>query len=273
MARPPSPSGSTDSFRSAQQDLPDDGFTDSEIRALLDEAAQIKEQGNALFRQGRWEEAREKYQLALGVVPVRGGVRASGDGPRLGEDEGVPPYVAEPPEEAEEQEGIVSDAAAMDQDAKRKEEAEPPLERESRLARAVLHNNVAACFVKLGEHARAVDACSEALKDDPAYVKALLRRALSGREVGSWSALSAAQEDLQKLLLLLPPSSPLLPTVRTTLAQITPEADAAAQREKDAMLGKLKELGNTVLGRFGLSTDNFRLEPDGKGGYGMSFQR
>jgi hypothetical protein len=34
----------------------------------------------------------------------------------------------------------------------------------------------------------------QALKDDPAYIKALQRRATSNEKLGSWSALAAAQE-------------------------------------------------------------------------------
>ena len=55
------------------------------------------------------------------------------------------------------------------------------------------------------------------------------------------------------------------------------------------MLGKLKGLGNSILGtlldynmvagnptlssqgNFGLSTDNFKFEPNGQGGYSMNF--
>jgi len=56
------------------------------------------------------------------------------------------------------------------------------------------------------------------------------------------------------------------------------------------MVDKLKGLGNSVLGerntpkvgngaeevnagRFGLSTDNFKFEPNGQGGYSLNFAR
>lgn len=40
------------------------------------------------------------------------------------------------------------------------------------------------------------------------------------------------------------------------------------------MLGKLKEMGNWVLGKFGLSMDNFKAVKDpATGSYSISFQQ
>lgn len=40
------------------------------------------------------------------------------------------------------------------------------------------------------------------------------------------------------------------------------------------MLGKLSELGNTILGKFGLSLDNFKAQKDpATGSYNISFSQ
>ena len=45
-------------------------------------------------------------------------------------------------------------------------------------------------------------------------------------------------------------------------------------RTQDEMLGKLKELGNSLLGKFGMSLDNFKAVKDpATGSYSISFQQ
>jgi len=68
-----------------------------------------------------------------------------------------------------------------------------------------------------------------------------------------------------------------------------PRIEAARKRDTDKMMGQLKEVGDSVLGSqllpslllscwltynagwFGLSTDNFKMTPNGEGGYSMNF--
>jgi hypothetical protein len=45
------------------------------------------------------------------------------------------------------------------------------------------------------------------------------------------------------------------------------------EKEKDEMLSKLKDLGDGLLGRFGLSTNNFKFDKQEGGGYSMRFER
>jgi hypothetical protein len=52
------------------------------------------------------------------------------------------------------------------------------------------------------------------------------------------------------------------------------EKPAAEEREKqkEEMISKLKELGNTVLGKFGMSLDNFKATKDpNTGSYSINF--
>ena len=46
------------------------------------------------------------------------------------------------------------------------------------------------------------------------------------------------------------------------------------EKMKAEMLEKLKGFGNSILGKFGMSTDNFKMVQDPKtGGYNISFQQ
>lgn len=45
------------------------------------------------------------------------------------------------------------------------------------------------------------------------------------------------------------------------------------ERMKDEMLGKLKDLGNTILGKFGMSLDNFKVKQDETGSYSISMNQ
>ncbi|KAF7306655.1 TPR-REGION domain-containing protein [Mycena indigotica] len=206
--------------------------------------SELKQEGNEHFRGQRWEQALAAYRTALGRLPKRR---------KLPEPKPVPPDDDEDIQESNQ------------------EEEEPqeltPEELEHAKTRAVLNANIGACYVKLEDHKLAVEACTEALLDDPNYAKALQRRAASNEKLGTWSSLTAAQEDYNTLLKLGDPS------VERSLAALKPRLEAAQKRETDEMLGKLKGIGNSILGNFGLSTDNFQFVPNGEGGYSMNFTR
>lgn len=124
---------------------------------------------------------------------------------------------------------------------------------------------------------------------DPVYTKALHRRATANDRIGSWSSLTSAKEgelsglgagpqadgmsDYEKLLKLIPTSSPQYPSTRIALASLPRRIAAQQDKEKDEMLNQLKELGNGLLGKFGLSTDMFKFEQQEGGGYGVKFER
>ncbi|THH30061.1 hypothetical protein EUX98_g4117 [Antrodiella citrinella] len=238
---------------------------DKQIKDLLVEANTLKLEGNEHFKNQSWHEALGVYRSALGRLPKRKLPRPA----RL--------------QEQEREDGKGKGKARDDEEDDEVPESslpvlEPPvelseLERECAKARAVMNSNIGACYVKLGDHKEVVVACSEALKDDPVYVRALQRRAASNEQLGTWSGLSSAQEDYTKLLVLLPSDSPQVPQIKRALASLKPRAEAAQKRETAEMLEKLKGLGNSFLGNFGLSTNNFQFTPNGSGGYSMNFSQ
>jgi len=133
--------------------------------------------------------------------------------------------------------------------------------------RAVLHCNRAACLQKLGRWDDAVKDCSEAVELDPTYVKAFARRSTAYEELKRWHD---ALEDLKKAIELEPE---LRGKESRRLAVLEKRAQEQFEKDKDEMLSKLKDLGNTVLGKFGMSTDNFKMEQDpDTGSYSIKFQ-
>ena len=131
--------------------------------------------------------------------------------------------------------------------------------------RAVYYANRAACFAKLDEHDAVVDDCTEALDLQPEYTKALVRRALAKEALDK---PDEAVVDAKK-------AAELDPSDKGTAAMV-PRLEVAAaaklEKQKEEMLGKMKELGNSVLGKFGLSLDNFKAEKDpNTGSYNISF--
>ncbi|RDB28388.1 Tetratricopeptide repeat protein 1 [Hypsizygus marmoreus] len=236
-----------------------------DIAAALRDASVLKDEGNDYFRSSQWGQALVTYQSGLSQLPKRP-VKPNhpSDGGDLLRD-GATEEEADGDEFAKEH----AVDAASDQDIS---VTQVELEQCAKV-RAVLNANIAACHVKLGEHKQAVDACSQALLDDPSYVKALQRRAASNICINSWSSLTSAQEDYTTLQKILPPSSPLLRETERSLQSLKPRLENAQKQETAEMLGKLKGLGNSILGNFGLSTDNFKFEPNGQGGYSMNFSR
>jgi hypothetical protein len=97
------------------------------------------------------------------------------------------------------------------------------------------------------------------------------------------------RSDYTTLLKILPPSTPQTKEIERSQHLLKPRLEAAQKAETAEMLGKLKGIGNSILGisletdfgiaittragNFGLSTDNFKFEPNGQGGYSMNFTR
>lgn len=99
--------------------------------------------------------------------------------------------------------------------------------------------------------------------------QALARRAEAHRALGGeLEHLERALADAQRAVELDPSNA----AAARLAAEVRPELAARQERLKEEMLGKLKDLGNMVLGKVGLSLDNFKVEKDPEtGSYSVQF--
>lgn len=125
--------------------------------------------------------------------------------------------------------------------------------------KAICFGNISSCYVKLGDLEMALDYADRALLLKPDYQKVRERKVNVLLDMGK---PREAKEECDK------------GEVDSELkSRAEREAGKQMEKEKDEMMGKLKDLGNTVLGKFGLSLDNFQLNPQQGGGYSINFQR
>lgn len=133
--------------------------------------------------------------------------------------------------------------------------------------RSICHANRAVCYLKLGKYEDTIKECTKALELNSTYMKALLRR---GEAHEKLEHFEEAIVDLKKILELDPSNSQAQRSIR----RLEPLAAEKREKMKEEMIGKLKDMGNSILGRFGMSTDNFKAVKDpNTGSYSISFQK
>ncbi|KAJ4833116.1 hypothetical protein Tsubulata_006218 [Turnera subulata] len=137
----------------------------------------------------------------------------------------------------------------------------------SKELRSICHSNRAICLLKLGKYDDAIKECTKALELNPSYIKALLRRGEAHEKLEHFEEAIA---DMKKVLELDPSND----QARKSIRRLEPLAEAKREKMKEEMIAKLKDMGNSVLGRFGMSVDNFKAVKDpNTGSYSISFQR
>eukprot|EP00359_Climacostomum_virens_P002247 CAMPEP_0204899714 /NCGR_PEP_ID=MMETSP1397-20131031/2007_1 /ASSEMBLY_ACC=CAM_ASM_000891 /TAXON_ID=49980 /ORGANISM="Climacostomum Climacostomum virens, Strain Stock W-24" /LENGTH=163 /DNA_ID=CAMNT_0052067697 /DNA_START=1389 /DNA_END=1877 /DNA_ORIENTATION=- len=123
--------------------------------------------------------------------------------------------------------------------------------------KAICFANMAQCYIQLSQPDEAIKACDRALELSPDYVKVRDRkiRVLIDKKDFRLAKEAADAGDCD----------PLLKQEASRLA------DEQFEKDKEAMMGQLKGLGNTILGKFGLSLDNFKVEQNETGSYSVNF--
>ena len=110
--------------------------------------------------------------------------------------------------------------------------------------------------------------CTTSIDLNPSYVKPYLKRAQANRKIGKEN-LDKALEDYEMVLKI----DPSIKESYSAINELKVEIDKRNEELKNEMIGKLKDLGNVVLNKFGLSTDNFQMVKNPEtGSYSINFK-
>ena len=129
----------------------------------------------------------------------------------------------------------------------------------------ILNCNKGICFNKLNEYDKALDCFKEALRYNKDYSKALCNKMLL---LNKKEEYLEAYEDFKRLKTL---DYNLWENYRNMENGLAYQAEIQKKKMTDEMLGKLKDVGNSILGKFGLSLNNFKMTPNGQGGYSIQY--
>lgn len=150
----------------------------------------------------------------------------------------------------------------------RKKGGQVSMTREVERQRSVYFANRAACHLAREEYEDAIEDCSNAIDLDERYTKAYMRRATAFEKILEYDR---GLNDAKYILEHLDPQNAF---ALSYTSRITPLAEKRREELKDEMMGKLKDLGNSILGNFGLSLDNFKTEQDpNTGSYSIKFSQ
>ncbi|GAB2225089.1 hypothetical protein Drorol1_Dr00005875 [Drosera rotundifolia] len=166
-------------------EMPKD-WTGLNFRSIMEEVDKIKSTGNGLFKEGKYELAKAKYEKLL---------REFNHVNPQDDDEG----------------------------------------KEFANARSMLHLNVAACYLKMGECRKSIEACEMVLDTNPVHVKALYRRGMAHMAAGDFEE---ARTDFQTMIKVDSSSEPDATAALQKLKQKEQEALRKAKKQFKGLFDK-----------------------------------
>ncbi|CAA7389808.1 unnamed protein product [Spirodela intermedia] len=175
-------------------EMPKD-WTGLTFQNIMDEAEKIKNTGNRLFKEGKFDLAKAKYEKVLRE------------------------YNHVNPQDDEEGKIFLN-------------------------SRNSLQLNVAACYQKMGEHRKSIDACNKVLEGSPAHAKALYRRGTAYMLAGDFEE---ARSDFKRMMTVDKSSEPDATAALLKLKQKEQEAEKKAKRQFKGLFdkkpGEISEVG------------------------------
>lgn len=268
----------------------------------MKEAEDLKQQGNECFKMKEWQRAYELYSDAIKATPGMTGADLLKAQSAWKEEqhkkmrEELRKQDLKRTKSKEEREEEEEDSPSAPKESEKFEP--PPHPYGEKLA--VYHNNRAATSMQIAQKEEAaaggfttskpaaarggfddsdnaspvnprlevaVRDCTIALLLHPVYVKALVRRSTAYERMNNTEAALQDAMAAQKL-------EPYNSAIRMSVARLEKLEDERLEKLKTETLDKLKDLGNSILGNFGLSLDSFNAQKDpNTGSYSISFNQ
>ncbi|KAF5193827.1 Peptidyl-prolyl cis-trans isomerase pasticcino1 [Thalictrum thalictroides] len=179
-------------------EMPKD-WTGLSFQNIMEEAEKIKSTGNRLFKEGKFELAKAKYEKML---------REFNHVNPQDDDEGK----------------IFLNA------------------------RNSLHLNVAACYLKMGECKKSIEACNKVLDSSPVHAKALYRRGMAYMSAGDFDE---ARADFEKMITVDKSSEPDATAALIKLKQKEQEVEKKAKKQFKGLFdkkpGEIAEVGADII--------------------------
>mmetsp|Transcript_1629 Transcript_1629/g.2399 ORF Transcript_1629/g.2399 Transcript_1629/m.2399 type:complete len:267 (+) Transcript_1629:79-879(+) len=226
--------------------------------SLVAKSEEWKQKGNDCFRQGAYLEAFDMYTEAIESCPGMTG------------DELLKEKAKH--EEQQHSEAMEAHRRSMNEPDKKDEKEsfkaepyKPPMHVYGDKL-ATYHSNRAAVGLHLNQYEDVIRDCDIAILLNPSYTKPYMRRS------AAYEKTERTEEALQdaKAALQLDPTNA---NTRKTVTRLQKLEDQRLEELKTETMGKLKDLGNSILGNFGLSIDNFNAVQGPDGSYSVNFNQ
>ncbi|KAK6943040.1 Tetratricopeptide repeat 2 [Dillenia turbinata] len=179
-------------------EMPKD-WTGLNFESIMNEAEKIRATGNRLFKEGKYELAKAKYEKVLR------------------EFNHVNPQ--------DDEEGKVFGNT-----------------------RNLLHLNMAACYLKLGECRKSIETCNKVLDVNPVHVKALYRRGMALMSLGEYED---ARNDFEKMMTIDKSAEPDATAALNKLKQKEQEVERKAKKQFKGLFdkkpGEIAEAGDKIV--------------------------
>ncbi|RZC78438.1 hypothetical protein C5167_002626 [Papaver somniferum] len=193
-------------------EMPKD-WTGLSFNSIMEEADKIKSTGNRLFKEGKFELAKAKYEKLLRE------------------------YNHVNPQDDEEGKIFAN-------------------------SRNSLHLNVAACYLKMGECKKSIEACDKVLEASPGHVKALYRRGMAYMSAGDFEE---ARSDFKKMITIDKSLEPDATAALKKLKQKEQEVEMKAKKQFKGLFdkkpGEIADAG-TELGKDEKAENDENLKRD-----------